>query len=367
MASSSRQSSTDLAAFALKLLVVLAVVALAFILFRWLHLLLLAFGAALIAVLLRALADPIRRRTPLGDGWSVGAALVGVALLVVLVTWFVGGQISRQMTQLGETLPAAWLAAQRELMLYDAGRWLRDRVQKGAALDGVSLGPLAGRIGHVAGLGLEALAETLIVIVAGVYFAVQPRLYRDNLLKLAPLSVRPAITETFEDANIALKRWLLGTGAAMLVMGVLTAIGASLLGLPVPLALGILSGLAEFVPIIGAAVSALPGLLLAATLGPDTILWTLLFYVGAHQFESQIVIPLIQRKVVSAPPALTLFSILGFSLLFGPLGIVFATPLLVVLLVVVRRLYLHEPAVDAQGSAAVPDAGARRPGSVRPR
>jgi predicted PurR-regulated permease PerM len=357
MASSSRQPFADLASFALKLLVALAVVALGFILFRWLHLLLLAFGAALIAVLLRALADPIRRRTPLNDGWSVGAALAGVALLVALITWFVGGQISRQMTQLGQALPAAWAAAQHQLMLYDAGRWLLDRVQRGAALEGVSLGPLAGRIGHVAGLGVEALVETLIVIVAGVYFAVQPRLYRDNLLKLAPLSVRPALAETFDDANIALKRWLLGTGAAMLIMGVLTAIGASLLGLPVPLALGILSGLAEFVPIAGAAVSALPGLLLAATLGPDMILWTLLFYVGAHQVESQIVIPLIQRKVVSAPPALTLFSILGFSLLFGPVGVVFATPLLVVLLVTVRRLYLHEPPVDAQGSAPVSDAG----------
>jgi predicted PurR-regulated permease PerM len=349
MASSSRQPFADLVSFAQKLLVALAVAALAFILFRWLHLILLAFSAALIAVMLRGLADPIRRRTKLGDGWSVGAALAVVALVVALISWFVGAQISRQMTQLGEVLPAAWAAAQRQLMLYDAGRWLLDRVQQGAALGGANLGPLAGRIGQVAGLGLVALTETLIVIVAGVYFAVQPRLYRDNLLKLAPLSVRPAITETFDEVNVALKRWLLGTGAAMLVMGVLTAIGASLLGLPVPLALGILSGLAEFVPIIGAAVSALPGLLLAATLGPETILWTLAFYVGAHQLESNVVIPLIQRKVVSAPPALTLFSILGFSLLFGPLGVVLATPLAVVLLVAVRRLYLREPLDPAQG------------------
>jgi predicted PurR-regulated permease PerM len=228
---------------------------------------------------------------------------------------------------------------------------------------GVSLGPLAGRIGKLAGSGLEALAETLIVLVAGVYFAVQPGLYRDNLLKLAPSSVRPSIARTFADANIAMKRWLLGTGVAMLVMGALTAVGAWLLGLPVPLALGILSGLAEFVPIVGAAVSAVPALLLSATRGPDTMLWTLLFYVAAHQFEGHIVIPLIQRKVVSAPPALTLFSILGFSLLFGPLGVVFATPLLVVVLVAVRRLYLHEPSVETQGSTV--DAGLRRPGSAR--
>jgi predicted PurR-regulated permease PerM len=125
----------------------------------------------------------------------------------------------------------------------------------------------------------------------------------------------------------------------MLAMGVLTTLGATLLHLPAPLALGLLSGLAEFVPVVGAAVSAIPALLLAATMGATEVLWTLGFYVAVHQFEGHVLIPLIQRKVVAVPPALTLFSILGFGVLFGPLGIVFATPLAVVLMVVLKHLY----------------------------
>jgi predicted PurR-regulated permease PerM len=72
------------------------------------------------------------------------------------------------------------------------------------------------------------------------------------------------------------------------------------------------------------------------------VVWTLIFYLAAHQFEGQLLIPLIQRRVVSVPPALTLFSVLAFGLLFGPLGVILATPLTVVLLVLVRRLYLHD-------------------------
>jgi predicted PurR-regulated permease PerM len=126
----------------------------------------------------------------------------------------------------------------------------------------------------------------------------------------------------------------------------LVAAGAAMLGLPAPLALGLLAGLAEFVPIVGAIVSSIPGLLLAASQGSQALTYTLIFYVAAHQFEGHVLIPLIQRRVVAVPPALTLFSVLAFGLLFGPLGVMLATPLAVVVLVLVKRLVLHEEADD---------------------
>jgi predicted PurR-regulated permease PerM len=335
--------SEDLVPFVHKLLITVAVAALALIMLRWLHVFLLAFGASMVAVLLTALADPIRRRTPLDAAWSLGVTVVALIALVAGVMWFVGAQISLQLTQLAHALPAAWAAAQREISTYEGGQWLLDRLHQAGGLSMAGFGPIASHIGRITGSSVGAIAECVVVVVAGVYFAAQPGLYSDNLLRLAPSGVREEITHTVDDIAVALRRWLVGTGFAMLAMGVLTAIGAALLGLPAPVALGLLSGLAEFVPIVGAAVSAVPALLLAATLGPQTVAWTLLFYVAVHQFEGHVLIPLIQRRVVSVPPALTLFSVLAFGLLFGALGVVFATPLAVVVLVVVRRLYLHEP------------------------
>src|SRR5262249_36901805 len=154
--------------------------------------------------------------------------------------------------------------------------------------------------------------------------------------------------------------WLLGVGAAMLAMGGLTAIGAALLGLPAPIALGLLSGVAEFVPIVGAIVSAIPGLLLAATKGPQLPVWTLLFYIAVHPLQGHVLIPLIQRRVVAVPPALTIFSVVGFGVLFGPLGVVFATPLAVVVLVLVQHLYLRgDEAPMADAGEATRPVGAR--------
>jgi predicted PurR-regulated permease PerM len=338
----------DLARYLQKLLITVAVAVVALLVLRWREVFLLGFGAALIAVLLRALANPIRRRTPLNAAWSLAAAVIGLLALIGLAAWFVGAQVAAQFDQLSQVLPKAWAATQVELASFPAGQWVLEKLQEARADHSVAsnLGVMAGRLGRLTRVGVGVVGDLALVIVAGVYFAAQPQLYRDGLLRLVPAAARGRIAEAVEEAGLSLRKWLVGTGLAMLAMGALIAIGAALLGLPAPLALGLLAGLAEFVPIVGAIVSAIPGLLLASTQGTQTMIWTLVFYVAAHQFEGHVLIPLIQRRVVSVPPALTLFSVLAFGLLFGPLGVILATPLAVVVLVLVKRLYLREDAAD---------------------
>lgn len=338
-------SPDNLGLYVRKLLIALGVGALALLLFHWRHVVLLGFGACVVAVMLRALADPIRRRTPLGPGSSLGLAVLGVLAVFGAVIWFVGDSVSQQIGQLEQALPAAWYKTVSGVAQYDLGRWLLGRLHDATGGEHTSnFGPFAAHLARATGVGAEALGEFLVVVVAGVYFAAQPALYRDGLLKLIPARGRQPMADAVDESGVALRKWLLGTGAAMLAMGVLVAIGTALLGLPAPVALGLLSGIAEFVPIVGAAVSAVPAVVLAATQGADRILWTVVFYVAAHQFEGQILIPLIQKRVVEVPPALTLFAVLGFGVLFGPAGIIFATPLAVVAMVMIKRLYLREDA-----------------------
>jgi predicted PurR-regulated permease PerM len=349
------------AGYARKLLLTVAVGALALVAYQWRHVFLLVFGATLVAVALRSAADPLRRRLGLGASASLGLTLLLVITGVVAAGWFVGAQLAEQVRQLQAALPQAWATATRQIGAYTAGQWLLDRLHASAAgwMNG-GLGPLAGHLGHATSVGVQAVGEFVIVLVGGVYFAAQPRLYRDSLLSLAPPALRKRLADCALACDLALRKWLLGVAAAMLAMGMLTAVGAALLGLPAPLALGLLSGLAEFVPIVGAAVSAIPGLLLAATKGAHTLLETTVFYVAVHQFEGHVLIPLIQKRVVAVPPALTLFAIVGFGVLFGPSGVVFATPLVVVVLILLRTLYLSPSAPDvADAAEATTPVGAR--------
>jgi predicted PurR-regulated permease PerM len=137
-------------------------------------------------------------------------------------------------------------------------------------------------------------------------------------------------------------QWLRGQLVAMLAVGALTGLGAALIGLPSALALGLLAGLLEFVPIVGPIFAAIPALLLAATLGWSEVLWTLALFIVIQQIEGNMLMPAIMQKAVELPPAVTLFAVLAFGLLFGPLGVLLATPLAVVLMVLVQHLYLRD-------------------------
>jgi len=108
------------------------------------------------------------------------------------------------------------------------------------------------------------------------------------------------------------------------------------------MALGLIAGLTEGIPYLGPIVGSIPGLLLALLQGPETAMWALIVYVAVQQIEGNTLVPLIHHEFVNLPPALTLFWIVAAGLIFGVVGVIFATPMLVVLFVMVKRLYVRE-------------------------
>src|SRR4051812_13372701 len=81
-----------------------------------------------------------------------------------------------------------------------------------------------------------------------------------------------------------------------------------------PLALGLFAGVTEFIPVIGPILGAVPAILLALTQGGWTALWTLLLFVVVQQIESNLIMPLVQRRLIEIPPALLLFALLAIGL-----------------------------------------------------
>jgi predicted PurR-regulated permease PerM len=140
----------------------------------------------------------------------------------------------------------------------------------------------------------------------------------------------------------ALRLWLLGQLAVMVAVGLLIGLGLWLVGLPTPLALGLLSGLAEFVPYVGPVLAAVPGVLLGLSAGPAMGLYALVVYVVVLQVEGNVIVPLVAREVLSLPPALVLFAVMAAGLVLGPLGLLLAAPLTVLGVVAVSRLFVRD-------------------------
>jgi predicted PurR-regulated permease PerM len=305
-------------------------------------LLLLAFGAILLAVLLRALASLVTRITSLRPPWSLLIAIVLIVAALAAFFALLGAQIQAQAMQLAGRLPEVIESLENRLGIEGIEDWVAERVQNAFEASSV-VGRVAGLSSALAG----ALANLVILLVAGIYFAVNPEIYRKGILLVFPRGMRAEADETAGAVGDALKLWLLGQLIAMLIVGTLTAAGLWILGVPSALALGLIAGLLDFVPFVGPIVAALPALAVAATIDLNTVLWVAGLYLVVQQIEGTLITPLVQQRTVDLPPALTIFAILAFGILFGPLGVLFATPLAVMAFVVVKKVWvrdtLHEP------------------------
>ena len=327
------------APFVRRVLIVVAIGALALLLWRLVDLLLLLFGAVLVCILLRAVAEPIARRTPLSDGWALAATTLGLGALIGGVAWLFGAEVRAQVADLTERLPQAWHSFEERFGFFDVGEQVADRAQEMAPAAGTVISRLAGVVTSF----VRGLADLLLIVIGGLYLATQPALYRRGVLLLCPPGgPRERFADALDATGAALRRWLLGQLVAMLLVFLLTGVGLWLIGLPGALALALLAGLAEFVPLIGPIVAAIPALLIALAAGWETALWTLLLYAAVQQLESNVITPLVQRQAVELPPAVTVFAVVAFGLLFGWVGVLFATPLAVVVFVVTKKLWVRD-------------------------
>lgn len=319
------------------------------------NVLLLVFAALLLALILRGLAAPLAKRLPLSD--RVALVLVVLALLAsgASALALFGTEVRSQMADLGERLPQAWDEFSERLASTRLGAQIRDRIYQ--SFDG---GPKGGDIASMVGRGMAALASTVtdlaLVLAGAIYFAAQPDVYWRGAIGMLPPDWRTGAKDVLTCVGQSLRRWLLAQFGAMVLVGTLVGVGCALLGLPSALALGLLAGLTEFVPVVGPALAAIPALLLAMTVGWETALWTALLYLGVQQLEGNVISPLVIRSSVAVPPAVTLFAILAFGALFGVMGVLLAAPLAVMVHVLVTQFWARRLPPPVPVTLKAPDA-----------
>lgn len=319
----------------------------------------LIFGAVVVAVILRALADPLMRRLKLGNGLAVLVSILIVLIGLGAAGFLFGAQISEQVQILLVRLPSAWAQLQAQLAAMPGASELLETAK--------SLGSSAARAFTIVpkiALGVMSGITTLVlVVVAGVFLAIHPVKAREGVLSMAPKDRRARLREVLNACGGALRGWLKAQCISMILVGSLVGLGLWVIGVPAPIALGLLTGLAQFVPIVGPIVSAVPALIVAMTGGPQMALLTFGLYVGVSQLEANLITPLVQRNLAALPVVLGIFGVVGLGALFGPLGVLFATPLTLVIYTVVTMLYRQDVLDDR--AASVPGAPPARPGAAK--
>jgi len=332
------------------------VVALFYLGWQIIEVLLLVLTAMLLAVALGGIAEWQSRFTRLPPRYAV----IPVALIVIGavggVLYMFGNTIRIKTEELIVSLPAAWTVFESRFHIQDMS--IDSLIQRAEHTTPSTV------ISVVRGVTSNAIQGTLalfLTVVAALYFALEPQIYRRIFLAAWPPERRPEIERRMMMVRHDLLGFLKAQFIAMVIVGLLIYAGLTFVGLSAALPLALFAAMAEFVPLVGPIIASVPALLIALTLGIDSFLWTLLVFLVVQQCESNLLSPLLQQHAVSLPPAVTLFAVLGFGSLFGPLGMLLATPIMVVVFAVARARATPAPPEIPAPAPAASESGADLP------
>ncbi|HXG84745.1 MAG TPA: AI-2E family transporter [Pyrinomonadaceae bacterium] len=334
--------------FARKITVALGIfaafAALAIVLWQGTEVFLLIFAGLLLAIFLRSLSDFLSEHTPLSDKWALTIVLLGIVAAITLGFWFLSDSVERQFVELSENLPAAFEQLRGQIARYPLGRRVVEQIPPPSQiiLGGGGRANVFARVTGIFSTALDAAVNVLIVLITAVYFAFNPKLYREGTVNLVPKAHEKRAREIISTVEYTLRRFLLGISGSMAINGALTFLGLWFLGVPFAIPLDILAGLLTFIPNIGPFIAGLPAVLIAFSNSPAQALYVLILYLVVQNLDGFIISPLIQQRAVSLPPVLVIGSQLLLAVLFGFFGLLLAVPLVAAGFVLVKMIYVED-------------------------
>jgi predicted PurR-regulated permease PerM len=302
--------------------------------------LLLLFAGILIAVFFEGCGKWLQHRLRIRYGAAVALTLLVLLGSLAGSAWFAAPRVHVQWNEFQEQLPGLIDRAQD---LSGSTPWfepLNQTAQRFAA----NIDPVQ-RVSNF-------VVDIVVIAFLSIYLAFQPALYKKGLLLLTPRDSRDRVRAGIAQLGRTLWRWFIGRLIAMAVIGLLVFIVLWIIGFPLAFTLGLCAGIFEFIPYVGAILSGIPALLIAVSRGTTSVWVVLGLYLVVHAIDGYIVVPLVERKAVHIPPALTIVVQLAMYITAGLLGVLVADPLAACILACVQQFYIQDKAssVELRGS-----------------
>jgi predicted PurR-regulated permease PerM len=325
---------------------IIALVISLYILWQLREVLLLIFAAVVLATTLNRLA---RRFQSLGIKRGL-AVLLAVAIFwvgVVCFFWLIVPPFVQQFHELTYRVPQGferfnvWVDESRtyippQLLPYIPD--LNGLIEQAQPLFNRLLG---NSFAFVSG-SLEVVLKILLVLVLTGMFLANPHDYRKVFVRLFPSFYRSRVNGILNQCEISLAGWITGAIIAVAVVGLMSLLGLSILGVKAALALAVLAGFMNLIPNLGPTMSVLPAMAIALLDNPWKALAVLLLYFVIQQVESNFITPVVMAHQVSLLPAVTLISQLFFVTFLGFLGLFLALPLTVVAKIWVQEVLIKD-------------------------
>jgi predicted PurR-regulated permease PerM len=315
--------------------------------------LLLAFVGIIIGIVFNAIVV----RLPVKRGIGTGIVAILTFGVIGVLSYLGGSAIAAQVQAFIADLPSIienvdqWVSGALDDLGLDI-ELTGPRVQEmlSGVIGGVSGGALIGGAFGV----LEIVAITLLVLMGAFFVVAKPN---DQLLmplmRAVPQRRRPAYRRMLALMGERLSGWLIGTFVSMVAVGVLSTIAFYLLGVPYPLLLGILNGVLNIIPLLGAWIGGLIAIIVTLFGNPGMLLWVVIAVIAIQELEGNLIRPMAMSSAAKVHPFVTLLALLLFSSMFGILGAILSIPIVLAIGTMIEVLWIEET-LEAQDDEIEP-------------
>lgn len=317
-------------------LVLALIVSLLFLFKETIRIFILILAGALMAGYFRGLSRLIMDKTGWSRSLSLASSFIGTLLLTAGIFYLMGSIIVSQGAELQKAFPELLDKAAEFLEETDVGRELnaqfnniKESEELGVFLSGFFKTSFGG------------IGDIYVILLVGIYFMVNPKIYKNGVLYLVPPQKREQAGHIMEIIATDLTKWLFGKFFSMALVFILMAIALAIMGIPMWLVLAFIAGLLVFIPNFGPLIAAVPALLVAFSQGSGTFLAVGIVYLVIQVAEGAFITPKVLHRLISIPPALIILCQIFAGTLIGVWGVIFATPLLLILMILVKELYVR--------------------------
>ena len=305
---------------------------------RWV--LLVLFGAVVLAVALDVPITLLRRLLPLNRPAALIVVLVSLVLLGGVLGQLLLPELLEQIKQLTTLLPVLALRLSSLARQVD---WLPDLEQQLMALGTWErLQPLGGQLLGLAGGAANTTIQLLLMALLAILLALDPRSHQKVIVSLTPSFWRPQMQHLLGESRQALGGWLAGMTLSAVSVFLLTWAGLALLGVPLALLSALVCGLLTFVPTIGPTAATLLPLAVGLLVSPAKMVQVLVLRLILQNAEAFLLTPVLLRRTVNLLPTVALTAQLCLGALLGLPGVLLALPLIVVLQVLSEEVLIKE-------------------------
>ncbi|WP_084157708.1 AI-2E family transporter [Flavobacterium frigidarium] len=303
---------------------------------------LLILAGTLIAIFFRGVSSFIERKTGWKENIAVLISIFGTLLIAAGLFYLIGAKVQTQIGDLIDTLPKTIENVKDRMNSSTVGSKVIDNMSSPDSTEKVQ-----GFAGQFFQSTFGVFGDLYVILFIAIFFTIAPQTYTEGMIQLVPKRGQDKARQIMGKLNKQLRNWLKGKLFSMFVVFILTAIGLAAIGMPLWLVLALLAGLISFIPNFGPIIALIPAVLVALLQSPQTALLVAGLYMLIQFVESNFITTLVQQKLINMPPALIIIAQLLMGALTGGWGLVLATPVTVIVIVLVQELYINERASNS--------------------